>query len=72
MVDVIERYTGAWRLLVEYDERRLAETPAHPRKPTGTLGPVSQRHSSSPSSQGRRSLIRGEVPCNIQVAEMVQ
>ncbi len=33
VLDVVERYTRAWRLLLEYDERRLAEKPAHPRPP---------------------------------------
>ena len=37
VLDVVERYTRSWRLLLEYDERRLAETPAHPRKPIRTL-----------------------------------
>jgi prophage maintenance system killer protein len=37
VLDVIHRYTRAWRLLVEYDERRLAEAPARPRTPRHTL-----------------------------------
>jgi prophage maintenance system killer protein len=37
VLDVVHRYARAWRLLFEYDERRLPEAPAHPRKPKGTL-----------------------------------
>lgn len=37
VLDVVEQYARSWRLLLEYDERRLAEAPRHPRKPTGTL-----------------------------------
>jgi prophage maintenance system killer protein len=47
VLDVVEQYTRAWRLLLEYDERRLAEVPLHPRKPTGTL-----------AIEGARSAIR--------------
>ncbi len=43
VLDVVEQYTRAWRLLLEYDERRLAEAPLHPRKPTGTLALDSAR-----------------------------
>jgi len=38
VLEVVEQYTRAWRLLLEYDERRLAEAPAQPRKPTESLG----------------------------------
>jgi len=37
VVDVVERYTRTWRLLLEYDERRLPGKPAHPRKPDRVL-----------------------------------
>jgi hypothetical protein len=37
VLDVIRRYTGTWRLLLEYDEERLAETPAHPVPPGAPL-----------------------------------
>ncbi len=37
VLEVVEQYARSWRLLLEYDERRLAEAPLHPRKPTGTL-----------------------------------
>lgn len=37
VLDVVQRYTRSWRLLLEYDERRLAETPARPVAPTAAL-----------------------------------
>jgi prophage maintenance system killer protein len=37
VLDIVHRYARAWRWLFEYDERRLAEAPAHPRKPTQAL-----------------------------------
>ncbi len=37
VLDVVQRYTRAWRLLLEYDERRLADAPARPRKAVETL-----------------------------------
>lgn len=37
VLDVVQQYTRAWRLLLEYDERRLAEAPARPRKPTADI-----------------------------------
>ncbi|HZM00337.1 MAG TPA: virulence protein RhuM/Fic/DOC family protein [Planctomycetota bacterium] len=33
VLDVVQRYTRAWRLLLEYDEDRLAATPAQPVSP---------------------------------------
>ena len=46
VLDVVERYTRAWRLLLEYDERRLAEAPARPRRPSRSLDSrrCSRRH----------------------------
>lgn len=38
VLDVVQRYTRSWRLLLEYDEQRLAETPAHPLAPSESLG----------------------------------
>lgn len=32
VLDVVQRYTRAWRLLLEYDEDRLATSPAHPSR----------------------------------------
>jgi prophage maintenance system killer protein len=43
VLEVVEQYARSWRLLLEYDERRLAEAPLHPRKPTGTLALESAR-----------------------------
>jgi prophage maintenance system killer protein len=37
VLDVVQRYTRAWRLLLEYDEQRLAERPARPAVPTAAL-----------------------------------
>ncbi len=34
---VVQRYTRSWRLLLEYDEERLAGKPAHPVTPTDSL-----------------------------------
>lgn len=38
VLDVVRRYTRSWRLLLEYDEERLAEKPALPVVPTTSLG----------------------------------
>lgn len=37
VLDVVQRYTRAWRLLLEYDEDRLATSPANPITPSGEL-----------------------------------
>jgi hypothetical protein len=37
VLDVVQRYTRSWRLLLEYDERRLAEPPARPHAPRKAL-----------------------------------
>lgn len=37
VLDVVQQYTRTWRLLLEYDEDRLPEVPARPRKPTADL-----------------------------------
>ena len=37
VLDVVQRYTRAWRLLLEYDEDRLATSPANPIVPSGEL-----------------------------------
>jgi prophage maintenance system killer protein len=44
VLEVVERYTRSWQLLLEYDERRLPETPRHPVPPSRTLGLESARH----------------------------
>lgn len=38
VLEVVQRYTRSWRLLLEYDEKRLAERPAHPVAPAASLG----------------------------------
>ena len=37
VLEVVQQYTRAWRLLLEYDEGRLPEKPTHPLKPTSDL-----------------------------------
>jgi prophage maintenance system killer protein len=36
-LEVVQQYTRAWKLLLEYDEGRLAETPGRPLKPVAGL-----------------------------------
>jgi len=37
VLDVVRRYTRSWRLLLQYDEDRLPQAPAHPDRPTAGL-----------------------------------
>lgn len=37
VLGVVQRYTRSWRLLLEYDEERLAERPARPVAPSASL-----------------------------------
>ena len=37
VLDVVQRYTRSWRLLLEYDEQRLAAAPRHPVAPAAPL-----------------------------------
>jgi len=37
VLDVVQRYTRAWRLLLEYDEKRLPDRPANPALPAAAL-----------------------------------
>jgi prophage maintenance system killer protein len=37
VLDVVQRYTRAWRLLLQYDEKRLPDRPAHPTPPAAAL-----------------------------------
>jgi hypothetical protein len=37
VLEVVQQYTRAWRLLLEYDEGRLPEKPVHPVVPTAGL-----------------------------------
>src|SRR3989338_1924028 len=43
VLEVVQQYTRAWRLLLEYDEGRLPEKPAHPRKPSADLSLAAAR-----------------------------
>lgn len=43
VLEVVEQYARSWRLLVEYDERRLPEAPLRPRKPKRSLALESAR-----------------------------
>jgi prophage maintenance system killer protein len=38
VLDVVQRYTRAWSLLLAYDEQRLAEHPVRPAAPVARLG----------------------------------
>lgn len=37
VLEVVQRYTRSWRLLLEYDEQRLADAPTHPVTPAAAL-----------------------------------
>jgi DNA ligase (NAD+) len=37
VLEVVQQYTRAWKLLLEYDEGRLSEKPAEPRRPSADL-----------------------------------
>ncbi|MBI2230260.1 MAG: hypothetical protein HYU46_14330, partial [Deltaproteobacteria bacterium] len=37
VLEVVQQYTRTWKWLLEYDEKRLAEKPARPLKPTFDL-----------------------------------
>ncbi len=43
IAEVIDRYSLTWRLLVQYDERNLADRPAVPCSPRSTLKPDAAR-----------------------------
>ena len=43
VLEVVQQYTRAWKLLLEYDEGRLAETPVHPVKPAADLSLANAR-----------------------------
>jgi prophage maintenance system killer protein len=44
VLDVVTRYARSWRLLLQYDENRLPESPTHPTRPvTGLLPDDSRR-----------------------------
>ena len=43
VLEVVQQYTRAWRLLLEYDEGRLSEKPTNPLKPSADLSPADAR-----------------------------
>lgn len=43
MLDVVTHYARSWRLLLQYDENRLPESPAHPTQPVASLSPDDSR-----------------------------
>lgn len=43
VLDVVTRYARSWRLLLQYDENRLPESPAHPTRPVAGLPPDESR-----------------------------
>lgn len=43
VLDVVTRYARSWRLLLQYDENRLPESPAHPTHPVAGLSPAISR-----------------------------
>ena len=43
VLEVVQQYTRAWKLLLEYDEGRLAEAPVHPVKPAAGLSLAAAR-----------------------------
>jgi prophage maintenance system killer protein len=43
VLEVVEQYARSWQLLLEYDERRLPESPRRPVPPSGTLSLESAR-----------------------------
>ena len=44
VLDVVRRYAAAWRLLLEYDEGRLAAAPARPQVATASLMTIDSAH----------------------------
>jgi prophage maintenance system killer protein len=58
VLEVVQQYTRAWRLLLQYDENRLPDAPEQPVKPTAEL---TQSHAHSAIVELRKSLAaRGE------------
>ncbi len=58
VLEVVQQYTRAWRLLLQYDENRLPDAPERPVKPTAELTPA---HAHSAITELRKSLAaRGE------------
>jgi Virulence protein RhuM family len=58
VLDVVQQYTRAWRLLLQYDENRLPDVPEQPVKPVAEL---TLSHAYSAIAELRKSLAaRGE------------
>ncbi|HWP00454.1 MAG TPA: virulence protein RhuM/Fic/DOC family protein [Methylococcus sp.] len=47
VLDVVTRYARSWRLLLQYDENRLPESPTHPTRPVTGLSPDDGRRAIS-------------------------
>src|SRR5262245_64578038 len=59
VLEVVQQYTRAWRLLLQYDENRLPDLPEKPVKPTAEL---TLSHAHSAIAELRKSLAaRGEL-----------
>lgn len=53
VLEVVQQYTRAWRLLLQYDENRLPDAPEQPVKPTAAL---TLSHAHSAIAELRKSL----------------
>jgi prophage maintenance system killer protein len=53
VLEVVQQYTRAWRLLLQYDENRLPDAPEQPVKPTAEL---TLSHAQSAIAELRKSL----------------
>jgi prophage maintenance system killer protein len=47
VLNVVARYARSWRLLLQYDENSLPESPAHPTQPVAGLSPDESRRAIS-------------------------
>ncbi|WP_028990568.1 RhuM family protein [Thermithiobacillus tepidarius DSM 3134] len=51
VLDVVTRYARSWRLLLQYDENRLPESPVHPTRPVAGLSSDESRRAISALKQ---------------------
>ncbi len=58
VLEVVQQYTRAWKLLLEYDEGRLAETPGKPVKPFAGLSLYDVRTVTRTCANRLRSAVR--------------
>ena len=58
VLDVVARYARSWRLLLQYDENRLPESPAHPTPPVAGLLPDESRRAIAGLKQAL--MVKGE------------